>query len=160
MENVITMKKIIEFVLASSLLLTWISLTSHNPVIDKLSRADKKKGESLLVEKCYPCHGPSNESGKRLAPPMEKVHAHYFSKGISREEFAAKIKKWVENPHETNAVMHGAVRNFGVMPKVELTQEEASLIANYLYTYDKTKPGKKARKNNNGKACCDKCSHH
>jgi cytochrome c553 len=117
----------------------------------------KKAGSALTAEKCFPCHGKTPEEGKRQAPPMPKVHAHYKAKYATEESFVAAIKAWVKKPGEENALMHGAIKNFGVMPELKVTDDELQLIAEYLYKKGNKNPGKS--KNKSTQKCCDKCAH-
>jgi cytochrome c551/c552 len=127
---------------------------------DKGHRKQQKEGRALLAQKCYPCHGPSESGQKRLAPPMSKVHQHYYTDGMPREEFVKKVVQFVAQPAKEKAIMPGAIRNFGLMPPPEVTPEELSLIANTLYDYPKLSGKIKHRKKGKGKgACCDKCAH-
>lgn len=95
------------------------------------------KGLALMDANCFACHSPDAPgNGKRIAPPMYKIREHYFQTGGDRETFMRKIISYVNNPTESNSIMPGAVRNFGVMPKLSYKEDDLREIAGYMYDQD------------------------
>ena len=92
-------------------------------------------GKELMETYCYVCHKPEGSSDRRLAPPMEMVKNHYYQEGMTREDFITDIKNWVDKPDEEHARMFGAIRNFGLMPKQDIPEENLELIAEYLFEF-------------------------
>lgn len=91
----------------------------------------------LLHHRCFNCHNPNLETENRLAPPMFKIREHYYEEGkTNRKDFIHAISAYVSNPSEENSIMPGAVRKFGVMPKMIFSNEEIEDIAGYLYDND------------------------
>lgn len=90
---------------------------------------------SLLKTNCFNCHNP-DMGESRVAPPLFKVREHYYDEEITKEEFVAAIINFINNPTEENSIMSGAVRNFGLMPKMSFKEEDIQLIAEYLYDND------------------------
>lgn len=101
----------------------------------KLSKTDQEKALGLLQANCFSCHAPEM-GNERAAPPMFKVQQHYQSKGVTQKEFIQHIVDFVGNPAEDKVRMPGAVRNFGMMPKINFKEEDIRLIAQYLYEVD------------------------
>lgn len=97
-------------------------------------------GKKLLEEKCYVCHSPNASHDNRLAPPMIAVKKHYISKNTTKEAFIEAMQNWVENPNKENAKMYGAVNRFGVMPKLEFSEETIKKISDYMFDYDIDQP--------------------
>lgn len=106
-----------------------------------LSRCQKEKkaphenheGLALLKQKCYSCHNPTASMDARLAPPMAAIKKHYIKGGTSKGEFTEAFVRFVQNPSEETSKMPGAVERFGVMPKMNYSKEELSLMADYIY---------------------------
>ena len=97
-------------------------------------------GKKLLEEKCYVCHSPNASHDNRLAPPMIAVKKHYISKNTTKEAFIEAMQNWIKNPNKENAKMYGAVNRFGVMPKLEFSEETIKQISDYMYDYDIEQP--------------------
>ena len=90
---------------------------------------------SLLKTNCFNCHNPDMGESP-VAPPLFKVRQHYYDEEITKEEFVAAIINFINNPTEENSIMPGAVRNFGLMPKMSFKEEDLQLIIEYLYDND------------------------
>jgi len=110
-------------------------VTKMEKPVSNLSNAEKDKALVLMQANCFSCHIP--EMGvERAAPPMFKVQQHYNDKKITKNEFVERIVAYVQNPTEDKGRMPGAVRNFGMMPKLNFKAEDIRLIAKYLYEVD------------------------
>ncbi len=117
--------------------------SSKNASTDNTSvtEADLAKGFQLLETNCFSCHSPNATMDNRIAPPMFGVKTHYVGDGVSREKFVADIVAYINNPTEENSKMPGAVKRFGLMPKMSFSEEQITAIANYLYVTELEKPG-------------------
>lgn len=91
---------------------------------------------ALLQSKCFTCHNPDLDIENRIAPPMFKVRNHYFDTTIKKEEFIKNIVLFASNPSEEIAIMPGAIRNFGLMPKQPFKEDDLKFIAEYIYEND------------------------
>lgn len=105
------------------------------------SSPDSKKDPSeeslaLMARNCFACHNPEMDGSPRVAPPMFKIRNHYFDDETSRDEFIQEIIAFVNNPSEDLSIMPGAVRNFGLMPKMSFKNEDLEKIAGYIYDND------------------------
>ncbi len=114
---------------------------------DSISNNDKldtnsivPDGFTLLENNCFVCHSPNAKMEVRLAPPMEAVKRHYIDKETKEEEFTVDLIKFINNPAEENTKMPGAVKKFGVMPKMSFSENELKAIAHYIYTTELEKP--------------------
>jgi cytochrome c551/c552 len=90
----------------------------------------------LMASLCFTCHNPDHDVKPRLGPPMDMVRSHYYRKDITQEDFVNKIAAFVAEPSIEKTIMHGAVRNFGLMPKSFFQEEEVKKVAAYLYDND------------------------
>jgi len=89
---------------------------------------------SLLRTNCFNCHNP-DMGESRVAPPLFKVREHYYDE-TTKEEFVVAIINFINNPTEENAIMPGAVRNFGLIHNMSFNEEDLQLIAECLYDND------------------------
>ena len=98
-------------------------------------------GKKLMETHCYLCHSPNaKESEGRIAPPMIAVKSRYLMDYDTKADFVNAIINFVENPTEENAKMHGAVRNFNVMPKQVFPDHAVAQIADFIFDYQIEEP--------------------
>ena len=88
-------------------------------------------GKVLFNQLCANCH--VSQGGKRIAPPMFAVKQHVKMAYPKREEFIHRIVGWVKEPDAEIALMQGAVKKFGVMPKQDIDDKALRRVAGYLY---------------------------
>jgi cytochrome c len=100
----------------------------------------QEKGSALFEEKCAACHvkqRPSMEEMKNLiAPPIMGVMTHVKDAKATKDEAVNFITDYIVDPSATKALcMKQSIERFGLMPtqKGNLTKEEATTIAGYLY---------------------------
>ena len=101
---------------------------------------EEHPGKVLMERQCYVCHSPSANYEQRLAPPMIAVKKHYVAANTTKEEFVKDIQNWFDNQTEDNARMYGAVRRFGVMPKLMIVKEDLNQISDYIFDNDIEQP--------------------
>lgn len=103
---------------------------------------DYQEGKKLMETHCYVCHSPSAPEGEgRIAPPMVAIKARYIDKeGYNKEEFIVAVKSFVENPTEDKALMYGAVKRHGVMPKQVFPVGSIEKIADFMFDYQIEEP--------------------
>ena len=99
--------------------------------------AQEHEGKKLMETHCYLCHSPNaGENEGRIAPPMVAIKARYIDKeGYNKEEFIAAITSFVENPTEDEALMYGAVKKHGLMPKQVFPEGSVEKIADFMFDY-------------------------
>lgn len=138
------MKKIVLFLASIALISCNKKNENYKPVTekDKLEVSDNLEGKKLMETHCYLCHSPSALEGEgRIAPPMVAIKARYIDKeGYNKEEFIAAVKSFVENPTEDKALMYGAVRKHGLMPKQAFPDGSVEKIANFMFDYQIEEP--------------------
>ncbi|MGE0636207.1 MAG: DUF3365 domain-containing protein [Bacteroidia bacterium] len=110
--------------------------TTKNAEAVLVDSVAETKALTLLKSNCFSCHNPDMNTTDRVAPPMFKVREHYLGSETTREQFVADIQKFLNHPSEENAKMPGAIRNFGLMPKMTVSEEDSKLIAEYIYATD------------------------
>ena len=99
-------------------------------------------GKKLMETHCYLCHSPqAAEDQGRIAPPMVAIKARYIDKeGYNKEEFIKYVTSFVENPTEELALMKGAVKKHGLMPKQAFPKQSVQKIAAYMFDYQIEEP--------------------
>lgn len=107
-----------------------------------VAQNEVNEGKKLMETHCYLCHSPNAaENEGRIAPPMVAVKARYIDKeGYNKEEFVKHVTAFVANPTEDKALMYGAVRKHGVMPKQVFPEGSIEKIANFMYDYQIEEP--------------------
>jgi len=107
-----------------------------------LSAAEEeaKTGAEVYKESCAVCH--VSEGKPTIAPPIFAVKNHVIDAFPERDDFIEQVKNWVKAPDEKKALMHGAIRKFGLMPPMaNLSDGELQAVAGYLYDTDMDLPG-------------------
>lgn len=113
---------------------------------DELMRFEPDKnmalnGLQLLKQNCYSCHAPQSKSHDDIiAPPMEAVKRMYNRRYASKEAFKSAMISFIEEPTNDNAIMKGAIKRFGLMPKFPLSPEVIASITNYIYEKELEQP--------------------
>ena len=90
-----------------------------------------ENGSELFDRLCAICHVKQGQPTN--APPVFAVRNHMMRAYPNRQEFVQRIVNWVEEPNADYALMPGAIRKFGLMPKLGYPENDVRLIAEYLY---------------------------
>jgi len=95
------------------------------------------EGKKLMETNCYLCHSPNaGENEGRIAPPMVAIKARYIDKeGYNKDEFIAAMTSFVKNPTEDKALMYGAVKKHGLMPRQVFPEGSVEKIAEFMFDY-------------------------
>jgi cytochrome c551/c552 len=129
-----------KILVAIMLPLIWSITSCSNNTAQEISNDKVEENEDkvllLLKTNCFTCHNPNLEINNRVAPPLFKIREHYLDKETTEEDFAKNIIHFINNPTEENSIMPGAVRNFGLMPKMSFKEDDLKLMASYLYKND------------------------
>lgn len=116
-----------------------LALLSYNAFA---SDDEHEEGEKLYQAQCAACHGATGgmDMSKRLAPPIAGVRMHYISAHPEKDDFVAAVSGWLASQDESKSLMPGAIRQFKLMPPLEIALEDAEKIAAYIYAGDIEKP--------------------
>lgn len=106
------------------------------------SNFDPLEAKKLMETHCYLCHSPSAvEKQGRIAPPMVAIKARYIDKeGYNKAEFIQNVKEFVAHPTEEKALMYGAVKKHGLMPKQAFPEGSVEKIATFMFDYQIEEP--------------------
>lgn len=126
------------FILLSGIMFLQSCGSNAEPVAIEPENPKNEEQEvlTLLTQTCFTCHNPDLEIENRVAPPLFKIREHYLDDETTQVEFVKNIVHFINNPTEENSIMPGAVRNFGLMPKMTFKDEDIKLIAAYLFEND------------------------
>jgi len=105
-----------------------------------VSDSELAEGFALLESNCLTCHSPQAGTNERLAPPMAMMKMHYVNEQTSFEEFSTALTEFVTNPEVSKSRMPGAIEKFGLMPKMDFSQDQLENIALYIYHTELEKP--------------------
>ena len=94
--------------------------------------------EQVFNQLCGSCHVTSGKP--TIAPPVVGMVDHVRAAYPAKEDFVERIVAWVANPNADDALMPGAVRKFGVMPKLPYEPAKVRLVAEYLYDGNRELP--------------------
>ena len=91
-------------------------------------------GEEAYNKLCLSCHLISKEKGvKGIAPPIFAVKHHVKKAYPNREDFIQTVIDWVEEPSTNTSLMSGAVKKFGLMPKLPYSASDVRKTAEFIY---------------------------
>ncbi|WP_333695842.1 c-type heme family protein [Flavobacterium sp.] len=110
--------------------------------IPMASTFDPLEAKKLMETHCYLCHSPTaDENQGRIAPPMVAIKARYIDReGYNKAEFIENVKAFVAHPTEEKALMYGAVKKHGLMPKQAFPEGSIEKIAAFMYDYQIEEP--------------------
>jgi len=97
-------------------------------------------GKQLFEMRCNICHGIKSQNSKMLAPPFYNIKSKYSKIYRTKSAFKNAIVNFVSEPKKENTIMYGAVKQFGVMPKLSYPKDELLKIAEYIYNAKFQKP--------------------
>ena len=135
------MKRLLVFSLLAILLFSCNnSKNKRYSAFDEARASNNHPGKQLMENNCYACHSPSASQQDRIGPPMIAIKKHYINSKTTKVEFIESMQAWVKNPNAADAKMFGAVKRFGVMPKLSFPEETIAQIADYMYGFDIDQP--------------------
>jgi len=124
--------------------LSLLSCQNKNELLEiqkDLTQAEAEHAQKLMQTHCYICHSPTaSETQGRIAPPMVAIKARYLMDNKTKEEFVSHIEQFVENPTEDKALMYGAIKKHGLMPKQAFPEGSIEKIAAFMYDYQIEEP--------------------
>ena len=97
-------------------------------------------GANYTKSYCLACHAASGGENNRIAPPMIAVREHYLEAFAEEKDFVDAMIDFLNHPSKENAQMPGAVRKFGLMPKLNLDEDKLFAIATYLFHEEQEEP--------------------
>lgn len=140
--NKIIILLILNIILFGRVIASESDVNRYDYIKDRREKSDSVSdaGLKLLKNKCLSCHGWSMSENNRIAPPMIAIKRRYLKSSTDMTEFVNSISNFAINPELSTSKMPGAIKRFGLMPKLGFNEEELRLIANTIYTTTLEKP--------------------
>ncbi len=82
----------------------------------------------LVKQSCVSCHGKNSD----IAPTFEKVLKAYSAQSKSKRKLMGMYSDFISDPSVKNVVLKGAYKEYGPMPKINLSKTEVKKISHYL----------------------------
>lgn len=112
--------------------------TELKPInVDKKTLA---QGFNLLEKNCFSCHSPKVSIKNNVAPTLAVIKKHYTNNNASLNDFTEDLIAFLNNPSEEKSKIPDAIKQFGLMPKMNFSETEITKIAQYIYHTKLEKP--------------------
>lgn len=131
------MKQTIFFAFATLLILVISCQTEER---DPDAPVNAEQALTFMSTNCYTCHDPKAPENNRIAPPMIAIKRHYQDAGLDRTQFIEAVADFVDNPAADKVRMPGAVKKFGLMPKLSYNDDAVRNLAAYIYDNEIEQP--------------------
>jgi len=132
--------KTIYLLLIISVLMANCKNSHSKKEITKPSEQVLIEGYQLTENQCFSCHSPNGSLEDRIAPSMDEIKKHYINAKSTPDQFTQDLSAFMNNPGEELSKMPDAIEQFGLMPKIDLSEEQISKIATYIYFSELKKP--------------------
>jgi len=112
----------------------------ENSSVKELTETDKnRKALRIIKTACFSCHTPEREIvGGRSGPPFHKIRQHYVDNETTKEQFVADVSSFLYEPTKEKVKMKNAYDKFGLMPRMPLSKDDITMIAEFMYDNDMT----------------------
>lgn len=98
-------------------------------------------GHQLFNQKCMICHETKGKNAETmLAPPFYEVKKRYMKISMNKDDFIETMRVWIKNPTVDNSFMDEAIKDLGIMPKLNYSEHDIEIIVNYIYKTDFQEP--------------------
>ncbi len=81
-----------------------------------------------IKQSCLGCHGKQSQ----IAPTFELIHNKYKSQSTDHRSLVNLYTKFIKNPSKSNVILKSAYKEYGAMPKINLSEDELKIISRYL----------------------------
>ena len=117
--------------LSSSLILLAVIACMHPGLLGAESLSPAALAGKEAYQTCHACHNPALDPP--LAPPMFGVQRRYGMAYPDKQEFIRRVAAFVKQPAMDKAIMRRPVQKLGLMPAIDLPEEQITNIATYIY---------------------------
>ena len=84
-------------------------------------------GNEVIQQSCLGCHANTD-----VAPSFDVIQRGYKNNSSNNQELVSNYIKFLKDPSDENAILKDAVKKYGIMPKVNLSEQELKEVASYL----------------------------
>ena len=102
--------------------------------------SEKLSPEGVYNARCKICHNIDVPRNELLAAPMVNIKRKYLRVYRSKEDFIEGIVDFTRSPEQGKAMMFGALKEFELMPKLNYSDEELKMAAEYIFYTKFEKP--------------------
>ena len=118
---------------------TQVVQTENTPATEVVYK-EMGDGFRVMESSCIACHNPDPAINNKVSPSFTEIKKAYIQNSSDIESFTALFIQFLANPSSDNAIVHGAIDKYGVMPKFDISETEAKNLATYLYLSPLEKP--------------------
>ncbi len=111
------------------------------PAIPSLSGEEVallQRGQQLMESNCVNCH-PQQEQPVMMGPTMALLQEKYREKYTELADFSPALQRFLQQPDPSYALLAEAITQYGLMPKLEYSEQDIAAVSKYLYYADLTK---------------------
>jgi cytochrome c553 len=91
------------------------------------------KGFQALNSNCFSCHSANQNPEIQVAPTIAELKTVYAENYTTEAEFTNAIAIFMQMPSVEKSKMPEAVQEYGLMPKMDFSEETVKNIAHYLF---------------------------
>lgn len=89
---------------------------------------------SILANNCASCHALDGREEAKIAPTFRTIKAAYAKQSASEADFVQSMTRFLQQPEADQAKLPEAVKSYGIMPNLGLSESDYQAVASYLYT--------------------------
>lgn len=120
-------------------LLTVVCLAAVLPATAEAQQGGVTEGKVTFEAICTICH--TTTPPPKLAPPLAMVADHYRESYSTEAEGVAAIARFILAPDAARSALPAhAVERFGLMPRLALTEAQATAVARYVWNLGSKPP--------------------
>ena len=107
----------------------------NNATENNTSEQSKRmaSGFNAFKTMCASCHSLDSGVSNRIAPKVAAIKRHYMFEEPNLSDFKDALISFVNDPSAEKARMKGAIKRFGLMPKMSFDDDTTADIAYYIY---------------------------
>lgn len=118
-----------------------LSCNSGTQTQEEIAHAEAMaQGFQMLETSCFACHSPNSVAETKISPTIASIKTSYLTDSTTQEQFTKDLMAFLMKPDKANSKMPDAVKQFGLMPKMNVTEEQITQIATYLFSTEIEKP--------------------
>jgi mono/diheme cytochrome c family protein/nitrate reductase cytochrome c-type subunit len=104
------------------------------------TKVSKEEGFAVLSQNCTTCHSPKEVNENPVAPNLRELQNSYFAGGAPSEDFVDNMTAFLLRPSTETAKMKDAVKKYGIMPNLGMSEAQYRAVATYLAEADLENP--------------------
>jgi mono/diheme cytochrome c family protein len=90
-------------------------------------------GYNRMQRNCTICHNSNPAAKGQVAPTIAEIKLQYLKASSDKTAFVQAMTAFTLNPNADQSKMPDAVKKFGLMPKMNFSEQELNAIATYIF---------------------------